>query len=65
MEEKMNSELELQELIGQKRFKIFLTNNFKYEGKILAEDKNFVKILEINGAIRIVSKHQITTIEVL
>ena len=32
-------------VIGNK-YKLFLTNNFKYEGRILARDSSFIRILD-------------------
>jgi len=29
-----------------KNYKVFMTNHFKYEGKLLAQDDRFIKILD-------------------
>lgn len=55
----------MNELTKDKKYKIFLTNGFKYEGKLLSEDNSFIQILESNGNSRIIGKGSITTIEVL
>jgi len=54
----------MNELTSGKRYKVFLMNGFKYEGKLLSEGDSFIQILESNGSSRIIGKGSITTIEV-
>jgi len=49
----------LKESVGN-YIKVFLTNGFKYEGKLLDSDENFIKILDAKtNQPRFISKEQI------
>ena len=52
-------------LIVGKTYKIFLSNGFQYQGKLISQGDGFIQILDRLGKPLILGKAQITTIEVL
>jgi sRNA-binding regulator protein Hfq len=53
----------MNEIMIGKKYKIFLTNGFKYEGKLLSEGDSFIQILEAKGHSKTIGKASITIIE--